>query len=571
MGAGSTQWRIAPPLPPAQLRAYRGLGPTLAQLLHNRGLGPAADARTFLDGPGATVDPFALKGMQRAVQRIRRALHRNEPIVVYGDFDADGVTATALLLQTLTALGANVRPYIPDRVSEGYGLNCKALTSLAQAGARLVITVDCGIRSVSEVEAGMAQGLDFIITDHHTVGAELPPAGAVINPRQPGCGAGSLHLSGAGLAFRLAQALLRAARNDRGAARLQERELLDLVALGTVADLVTLADPENRALVRAGLRVLNETRRPGVRALLQVAGLTPGTVRARDIGFVLGPRINAAGRLASAMHACRLLTTTDAAEAARLAAGMQELNGQRQRLTQAAWQDIQQELEAQEGERPLIFAARRDIAPGILGLVAGRLCEAWHRPTIVLEHGAQQSRASCRSIPQFHITQALDQCADLLLRHGGHAQAAGFTVRNGNLPALQQRLTRLADEALAGQTLQPVLEIDAEVRPEQLTMALLDELERLEPTGFGNPQPLLLLRDARITERRTVGRDGSHLKLRLAAGGLRGLDAIAFRQGPQSRQLPARVDLAFQPERNIWNGRVRLQLNVQDIRPAQGR
>ena len=562
------QWLLPPALPAARLREFRGMSPVLAQILCNRGLTAPEDAGRFLQGAGAAVDPFALKDMQRAVGRIRQALRQGEAIVVYGDFDADGVSATALLLQTLNALGGCARAYIPHRVSEGYGLNRAALARLADEGARLVITVDCGIRAAAEVEAGMAAGLDFIITDHHSVGEELPPAGAVINPRQPDCASGAVNLAGAGLAFRLAQALLRASRNDRGATRLRERDLLDLVALGTVADVVSLADPQNRALVREGLNVINEARRPGLRALLQVAGLAPGAVRARDIAFVLGPRINAAGRLESAMSACRLLMTSDTAEAAELALELQALNERRRSLTLAAQREIQRELEALD-DSALIFTLRRDISSGIAGLVAGRLCEDWQRPAVVLEHGAQESRASCRSIPQFDIIQALDQCADLLLRHGGHAQAAGFTVHNENLPALQDRLTQLAGEALEHQALLPALDIDAEVTSAGLTMALLDELAQLEPTGSDNPPALLLLRNARIKARRRVGREGSHLKLRLESGA-RSLDAIAFRQGERARELPVRVDLAFQLERNDWNGRRRLQLNVQDIRPAQG-
>ena len=291
-------------------------------------------------------------------------------------------------------------------------------------------------------------------------------------------------------------------------------------------------------------------------------------VRARDIAFVLGPRINAAGRLESAMSACRLLMTSDTAEAAELALELQALNERRRSLTLAAQRDIQRELEALD-DSALIFTLRRDISSGIAGLVAGRLCEDWQRPAVVLEHGAQESRASCRSIPQFDIIQALDQCADLLLRHGGHAQAAGFTVHNENLPALQDRLTQLAGEALEHQALLPALDIDAEVTSAGLTMALLDELAQLEPTGSDNPPALLLLRNARIRERRRVGREGSHLKLRLESGA-RSLDAIAFRQGERAGKLPVRVDLAFELERNDWNGRRRLQLNVQDIRPAQG-
>lgn len=569
MTTGSTPWLVARPLTAAQRHAYRGVSPLLAQILHRRQLTSPADALAFLHGPGARVDPWSLKGVPAAVNRIRQAIRGGEAIVVYGDFDADGVTATALLVQTLAALGARVSPYIPDRVSEGYGLNRAALAGLARGGVGLVVTVDCGIRAVDEVAAGVAAGLDFIITDHHSVGAELPPARAVINPKQDGCDSGADNLAGVGLAFRLAQALLRAARNDRRDAGLQERDLLDLVASGTVADLADLADPQNRALVREGLRVINEARRPGMRALLQVAGLTAGEVRARDLAFALGPRINAAGRLASAMPACQLLLTEDPDTASRLAADLQELNERRRALTQAAQAAISREL-AQAGEiGPLIFAIRDDVSPGIVGLVAGRLCEEWQRPAVILARGPQESRASCRSIPSFNITHALDRCADLLLRHGGHAQAAGFTVSNDNLAVLRRRLDGLAAAALTDQPAPAALEIDAEVGPAELAPALVDELDRLEPTGFGNPRPLLLLRQARVRDKRRVGRGGAHLRLRLTAGAGGALDAIGFGLGERRDGLPEVVDLAFRPERNEWNGRSRLQLNLQDIRPAQ--
>ncbi len=569
MRNGSTQWVVARPLTASQADDRGQVHPLIAQILQNRGLSTPAGALAWLNGPGARVDPWAMKGMQAAVARVRAALRGGEVIVVYGDFDADGVTATALLLQTLQALGARAQAYIPDRESEGYGLNGPALSGLAQAGARLVITVDCGIRAVDEATLARAAGLDLIITDHHTPGPEVPPASAIINPKQEGGDSAAVHLTGAGLAFRLAQALLRSARHDRMALRLNEGELLDLVALGTVADMASLADPQNRALVRAGLQVINEARRPGIDALLQVAGLTRGKVTARDLAFVLGPRINAAGRLESAMLAVDLLMSEDPAGAARLALRLQGLNDRRRALTLAAQEDINRELAGLASNLPLILAARENIAPGIVGLVAGRLCEEWRRPVVVLSRGPQESRASCRSVADFNIIRALDQCADLLLRHGGHEQAAGFTIRNDNLPALQERLSRLAREAGAGSPRQALLEIDAEVCAHQLGPALLKQLELLEPTGVGNPPPLLLLRAARVLDRRLVGRGGNHLRLRLAGDKGERLEAIGFGLGDRARQLPQRVDLAFHLERNEWRGRRRLQLNLQDIRPAQ--
>ncbi len=569
MRNGSMQWLVAKPLTSSQLDAWRDIHPLVAQVLHQRGLSSPASAGAWLNGPGAVVDPYAMTGMQAAVKRIRAAIRSGEDMIVYGDFDADGVTATALLLQTLESLGAEVQAYIPDRESEGYGLNGPALTTMAQAGARLVITVDCGIRAVDEVAAGRAAGLDFIITDHHSIGPETPAASAILNPKQEGGDPAAVHLAGVGLAFRLAQALLRSARNDRSAGLLRERDLLDLVALGTVADMASLADPQNRALVREGLRVINEARRPGIHALLQVAGLTPGVVKARDLAFALGPRINAAGRLESAMLACRLLTSEDPAHAAGMASSLQALNDRRRALTLTAQEDINRELAGQRETPPLILAAREGISPGIVGLVAGRLCEEWRRPAVVLASGPQESRASCRSVANFNIIRALDQCADLLLRHGGHEQAAGFTVRNDNLPALRDRLTRLAQDAGTGCPPQASLEIDAEVKFTQLTPGLLEQLDLIEPTGAGNPPPLLLLRAARVRERRRVGRGGSHLKLVLDGDNGERLEAIGFRLGERASHLPSQVDLAFHLERNEWKGRQRLQLNLQDVRPAQ--
>ena len=569
MRNGSSQWLVARPLSDSQREAWRQVHPLVAQILHSRGLSSPAESRSWLQGPASGVDPWAMKGMQAAVARIRAALRGGEAIVVYGDFDADGVTATALLLQTLQALGARAQAYIQDRVSEGYGLNVPALARMAQEGARLVVTVDCGMRAVDEVTAGRAAGLDFIITDHHTPGDELPPAGAIINPKQAGGDAAAVHLAGAGLAFRLAQALLRSGRNDRIGVQPSERALLDLVALGTVADMASLADPQNRALVREGLQVINEARRPGIRALLRVAGLKPGVVTARDLAFALGPRINAAGRLESAMLATHLLMSGDHAEVGRLALRLQALNERRRALTLAAQEQVNRELDGLTPFPPLILAARENIAPGIVGLVAGRLCEEWRRPAVVLARGPQESRASCRSVPDFNIVRALDQCADLLVRHGGHAQAAGFTVRNDNLPALQERLSGLAQDAGAGSPRQASLEIDAEVQARQLGPGLLQQLDSLEPTGAGNPPPLLLLRAARVLDRRLVGREGKHLKLQLAGDNGARLEAIGFRLGERARHLPQRVDLAFHLERNEWRGRQRLQLNLQDIRPAQ--
>jgi single-stranded-DNA-specific exonuclease len=567
----SKQWVIAPPAPPRLLERYFGMGPVLAQTLYNRGFHDPEEAYRFLNCHDAKFDsPFQMKGVNQAVSRIRQAIRNQELIIVYGDFDADGVTSTTLMMQTLKSLNANVKPYIPHRVDEGYGLNSQALLKLKHGGAKVIITVDCGIRSVEDVEIGKSVGLDIIVTDHHSIGPDIPKAYAVINPKQEDCKYPEDMLAGVGVAYKLAEALLTVSNGmkDRHRPNLSLDDLLDLVAIGTVADLAPLNRAENRALIQRGLKVLNEANRPGLRALLEVASLKPGGINAMNIGFAIGPRINAAGRLESAMIAYRLLASSDYEEALDLARQLQSLNTQRQELTRAAQEVIRAQLEErQDTSLPLIFA-EGDFKPGIVGLVAGRLTEEFYRPAIVMERGETESRASCRSIAQFDITRALDQCADLLVRHGGHAQAAGFTVLNENIDELKRRLLDLARDQLSGQDLRPTLDIDVEVGIHQLSENLVKEMEQLEPTGYHNAGPTLMTRNVRVLESRAIGKEGHHLKMKLACAGQPPLDAIGFGLGEWASRLPDCLDVAYQLEINEWNGYRNLQLNLQDIRPA---
>ena len=564
------EWALAPSAPVEHLQRYEGFSPILAQLLFNRGFEDPAGARDFVYSRTLDEDPFALKDVEKAVERINLAIERQQPTVVYGDFDADGVCATTLLVQTLSALGAAVSPYIPDRAQEGYGLNAPALIRMARDGVQLVVTVDCGVRSIAEVEAGTSAGLDIIITDHHSIGPELPAAFAVINPRQDDC-AGEAGMAGVGVAFMLAKALLlRRWETDRTSypANLRLSDLLDLVALGTVADIMALDIGLNRRLVRHGLDTINEFRRPGIAALAQVTGLKAGQIRASDIGFGLGPRINAAGRLSSAMTAYDLLSAPTLDDATPGAAQLQNLNSERQRLTQAAQAAISEQV-AEAGDEPLIFACDEQVLPGIVGLVAGRLAEEYYRPAVVLEVGEEESRASCRSIPEFNITHALDECADLLVKHGGHAMAAGFTVLNKNIDVLRQELLHKAQTSLGGRELKRRLPIDSEVNLAAISPDLLAELDLLEPTGHGNPQATFLTRALHVLHCRRVGAEGRHLKLRLASEGAPPIDAIGFGLGERARKMPSRIDSVYHPEINEWNGRRSLQLRLLDIRAAQ--
>jgi single-stranded-DNA-specific exonuclease len=564
------RWRVADPAPPDYLRQLPDLHPTIAQVLYNRNLDPGA-ARHFLAVDLPPQSPFRLKGMHQAVDRLRSAIRNREPVVVYGDFDADGVTATVLLTEALRALGANARPYIPHRVDEGYGINSPALRRLADEGVRVVVTVDCGIRSIKEVKDGISFGLDIIISDHHSVGSEMPPALAVVNPKQAGCAYPDKSLAGVGLAYKIACALHMVEQQVSigQASEWQPDSCLDLVAIGTVADLAPLQG-ENRALVRRGLGLLNQPARPGLYALYKEVGLRPGEIDSSAISYALGPRINAAGRLEHANLAYDLLTADEPSMADAAAQQLQQINQRRQQLTeemQAAAEGLALPNPQAIDETPLLFAADPGFLAGIVGLVASRLTEAYYRPSVVVEKGEEESRGSCRSIPEFHITHALDECADLLTRYGGHAAAAGFTVPNENLEALGERLTDIARAQLGGLDLTPALDIDAEFDLHDLSGDLLRALQDLEPTGEANPPPLFVSRDMEVLDHRLIGREESHLKITLSDG--RAVwDAIAFRQAHRAGDLAGHIDVVYHLEVNEWGGQQRLQLNVQDWHPS---
>jgi len=574
------RWQVAPALSPDVLRRYRHMSMTLAQVLHNRGMTDEVSAARFLDADDPAIGRvlgFSGKrtSIDKALARIRRAIKDREIIAVYGDFDADGVTSTALLMQTLKTLGAHALAYIPHRVDEGYGLNSDALLKLQRQGVRVVITVDCGIRSVREVEDGKIYGLDIIVTDHHTIGPEVPNAYAVINPKLEDIAYSEDMLAGVGVAYRLAEALLTISgtqpirkTNGSVAPPLTPDDLVDLVAVGTVADLAPLNRVENRALVRRGLAIMNTGRRTGLRALAEVSGLKLGTLVASNIGYTLGPRINAAGRLDSAMLAYELLVTDDENRAAELALQLQQLNVTRQELTRQAQDMIRDQLTDAES-LPLIFAGDRSFKPGIVGLVAGRLVEEFFRPTIIMEEGEYESRASCRSIPGFDITEALDQCAPLLVRHGGHAAAAGFTVLNENIPALREQLLDIARSALENQDLSPIIEVDVALDANAITLDLVTELMKLEPTGHGNPAPVFVTRGLRVLDQRLVGKDERHIKLKLGRAGSSPVDAIGFHMAEGYPNGATRVDVVYHLEINEWNGQRSPQLNLLDVRAAR--
>ncbi len=560
------RWIIPPLITPEADSALEAFPQPLRQILFNRGFASDAEARAYLNAKADfNTNPFQMTGMQAAVDRIHLAIQNREPIAIYGDYDVDGVTATALLVQALEMLNADVRGYIPNRFEEGYGLNNEAMDKLKADGVKLVISVDCGIRSPDEALHAQTIGLDLIISDHHhPAEGDLPPALAVINPKQHGDVYPDKDLAGVGIAYKIAEALF-SGKSDEMKARLTE--LLDLVALGTVADLAPLVG-ENRILVRRGLRQMKQTKRQGLFSLAAVAEITLAKVNAGNIGFSLGPRLNAAGRLKEALAAFELLTTRDVFRAGELAQVLEMQNRERQKITRLM-QAQAEEIALSEGDKNfLLFAAHEGFNSGVVGLAASRLTETHYLPAVVAAKGPQETRGSCRSIPEFHITDALDQCTDLLVRHGGHAAAAGFTVRNEKLAELVSRLKEIAKEKLAEQDLRPTLMADAEVSLTMMRPDLIKILSYLEPTGYGNRDAAFVTRNVRVKSARTVGAEGKHLKLTLEDESKYSHDAIGFRLGEWQKNMPPRVDILFTYEVNEFNGRVGYQLNLKDLKPS---
>jgi len=557
------KWIIAEKISPEINQKMEEFPPILRQLLMNRGIADPEEAKQFLAPTEDQIhDPFLLLNMETAITRILTAVKNGEKIAIYGDYDVDGVTASVLLVQVLRRMKAEVEHYIPDRHSEGYGINCEALQKLKDEGYSLVVSVDCGVRSLKEAEYAREIGLDLIITDHHEPSDQIPVGFTVVCPKQPGDVYPFKELSGVGIAFKLAQGLLE--RNPVPGT--QASEWLDLVAVGTVADVVPLTG-ENRVMVRFGLSMLTRRQRQGLHSLMGAAGIEEGRkVNAYHIGYVIGPRLNASGRMETAEASYQILMTEDVQEAGRLAQELDNQNRQRQDITR----DIQKAAEALvSGEEPLVFAVSPDFKLGVVGLAASRLVETFYRPAVVGINEGEITRASCRSIPEFHITKALDEVAELLERHGGHAMAAGFTVRNENLALLEKELKRIAGEKLAGLELHPTLRADLELPLSEVRPSILEMQEAIEPTGAGNPSVKFVCRNLRVTQKKKIGKDQSHLRMSVTDGRIT-YEAVAFRQGHWVDAMPERIDILFSFELNVFNGRTSLQLNVLDIRPSEG-
>jgi single-stranded-DNA-specific exonuclease len=563
--APPARWVIRPPPEADRVRGLSSalnLPPLLASLLLQRGFATADAAATFLrPSLDRLADPHALPDMGRAVELIADAVRAGQGILVHGDYDVDGQCATALLTRTLRAGGARVVPFVPHRVRDGYDFGPAGLAAAAAERASLIITCDCGTTAHETVAAARERGLTVIVTDHHVVGT-LPPAHAVINPQRPDCDVPYREYCGTGVAFKLAQALVEAL----DAPAKLPYHMLDLVALATVADIVPLTG-ENRVLVRAGLKVLADSAWPGVRALLDVVGLAGKTLRAGHVGFILAPRLNAAGRIGDAMDGLKLLLSDDDEEARTLARALETINARRQAMDQEI---LEQAVEAVEDGVDLAEAyglvlAQEGWHPGVIGIVASRLVERFGRPTILVALDGEEGRGSGRSIPGFDLHAALVRCSPHLARFGGHTMAAGLTVRRDRLEAFRNAFNAHARGSLAADDLVPTRRIDLLVQLDELDLRLERLLQALEPCGPGNPAPVFGARGAAARNARVVG--ANHLRFVLDDGSAR-MSAIGF---DWADRLPGDwaagpVDVAFRLERDEFRGDTTLQARVVDIR-----
>jgi len=564
-------WSVRPREPAAEVALAEGAGISrvTAALLRHRGIDTPAAAKAYLS-PSADglCDPAQLPDIDEAVRLVNWAIDHRQTVLVHGDYDVDGLTGTALLVRFLSKLGANVQYFIPHRVHDHYGLSVRALEEAVAEGASLAIAVDCGTRDLAAIARARELGLPVIVVDHHEPGDVLPEAAAVVNPKRPGAEYPNRELSAAGLALQLARAVGASRGLDD---RYVQRAFLDLAAMGTIADVVPLVG-ENRVLAAVGLAHLGQTKKLGLQTLLNLCGVT-GRPRAEHVGFRLGPRINAAGRLADAHSALQLLLTADRDEANRTALYLDSVNRQRQQeqaaICDAARAAIDREVDL--SETAVIVLASEAWHVGVVGIAASQMVAAYGRPTVLLAAANGVARGSGRSIPGFHLARALDECSDLLLRYGGHAMAVGATVRVEHLDALRQRLNEVARTQIDPAALEPRLEIDAEVGLSEVTGELALELARMEPFGNGNPEPALATLGVRIVDSTVVGREAQHLKLWVTDGGYT-YECIGFGMAREASWVTRgdSVDLCFIPQINDFDGSRSLQLRLHAVRQGTG-
>ncbi len=570
------RWVFSPPNRPLQteIASKLKISPLLAQVLVNRGIVDVASARSFLQPQIAALgDPSLLPDIEKASIRINEAVRAGESIVIYGDYDVDGLSATALMYRCLKLLGAQVSYYIPERLEEGYGLNADAIQKLSEGGADVILTVDCGINACREADIARACGIDLIITDHHRPGQEIPNAFAVVNPKLHASHHIFRDLSGVGIAFKLAWAIGQSLSPQKKVSPEFKDFLLSavgLVALGTIADVVPLVG-ENRIVTKYGLSALQHTEIPGLRALLDIADLSRIKLDAFHVGYRLGPRLNAPGRIGKAGIVVELLTTTCKERAAEIANFLERENKRRQEIQvdimASARKKVMHELNLDE--TTAIVLADQAWHPGIVGIIASKIVEEFNRPTVMIAVADDVGHGSARSIPSFHILEALESCRNKLLSVGGHAQAAGLKIRPDNINEFRDMLNRATSQKLCKTDLVRVLNLDAEITLSMLSKAVVTELARLSPHGEGNPIPLFAATNVKVVgQPRRIGTKGQHLSFYVRQGEV-AIRAVAFGMGEQIdrlRQNGRTCSLAFTVKINTWMDSEQLELEVKDVK-----
>lgn len=532
------------------------------KMLENRDLKTEEEVYSFFNySLNRLHDPFLLKGMKQTVERIRKAVENHEKIMIFGDYDVDGTSATALLFDLLQKIGADVHYTLPDREHDGYGLKDYFIKKFAEEGVKLVITVDCGTANVEEVKLANELGLEVIVTDHHDLPKELPKAYALINPRQPDCEYPNKELSGSGVAFKLVSALAPYYFDEETTAKYLYAQM-GIAVLGLIADCMKLKG-ENRVLTNNGLKSLSEGNHPGIRALLEEAGMDTTKVTSTTVGYFLGPRINAAGRLDTAKHALELLLGDT-----KKVATLSDLNIRRQTMVRRFVEEAKQQVAESTGSNHIIVVSSPDWNAGTLGLIAGKMCDLYHRPTIAMQEKEDEFVASCRSLNIFDITAFLrKEAGELFTSCGGHMLAGGFVMPKKNKTKLFKVIDEKAGEYIDLETFHGTLEVECEVDGEELSFAVSENIRKFEPFGNGNPEPTLLIRNVQISDIKTVGKQGEHLQFPVKLGDQK-FQAIAFRFGEHLDKIKPEntYDIAFNLEVNEWAGHRKLQLRIVDMK-----
>jgi single-stranded-DNA-specific exonuclease len=567
----SPQWVLAPEADRelvAQLAVVAGLPLNVVTILVNRGLNTDEKINTFLNPELSQLrDPFAMTGMAAGVDRVTRALYENEKIMIYGDYDVDGITATTLLYMVLNKLGAQTEYYLPNRLTQGYGLSIDGIDEAKGKGISLIITVDTGITAVSEVKYATSQGIDVVITDHHEPGESIPDALAIINPKQPDCDYGG-ELSGVGVAYKFAQGLY--SRFGQNQEELHEH--LDLVAMGTSADIVPLVG-ENRILTKFGIKQISRTTKPGIKSLAFVSGLMGKEIGTGQVVFILAPRINALGRLGDCREAIRLLSTRDERVAAEIARKLDSENRRRKEIDEQTLNEALEQMSEVvdlDSDQAIVLAAQ-GWHQGVIGIVASRLVERFHLPTVMIAIGEEEAKGSARSIPGFHLCEALKECEPLLIRYGGHKYAAGLSIKPENIPAFREKFKEVSSRKLTADDTQPKLNIDLEIELEEINDGFVTSVERFSPFGPQNMRPIFLTRNCEVLGvPYIVG--NNHLKMKVRKGDAV-LDVIGFGFGDMVQMILDKgclVDIVYALEFNTFNGVTRIQMRIRDIKPTVG-